>query len=374
MVPDSGEVSDILERLGMSVSAVEEGWQVIPPGYRFDIAIEADLIEEIGRVYGYDRLPLQPLSGALEVQPLAETAVSVQQIANVLVAQGYREAVTYSFVDPDFQRAVNPGMQAITLANPISTEMSVMRTSLWPGLLKAVAYNRNRQKNRIRLFEHGLRFFSEDNEIKQDIVIGGVLAGSRLPEHWTSAGEPVDFYDIKGDVEAILALTGRAEEYRFAASTHPALHPGQCAVIRRQGRDIGWVGRVHPSLAEQCDLEPATCVFQLEFAALEEGSLAQFRSISRYPSIRRDLAVVVDEAIAVDDLRTVVRSAAGELLQELVIFDVYQGKGIESGRKSIAFGLILQDSSRTLTDKDTEALVARVTQRLGDSIGATLRE
>ena len=209
---------------------------------------------------------------------------------------------------------------------------------------------------------------------EQDIVIGGVLAGSRLPEHWTTAGEPVDFYDIKGDVEAILALTGRMKEYRFVPATHPALHPGQCAVIRRQDRDIGWVGRVHPSLAEQYDLEPATCVFQLEFAALEEGRLAQFRSISRFPSIRRDLAVVVDEAIAVDELRAVVRSAAGELLQELVIFDVYQGKGIESGRKSIAFGLILQDSSRTLTDKDTEALVARVTQRLGDSIGATLRE
>ena len=374
MLPDPEEVADILERLGMAVTAVDDGWQVIPPTYRFDIAIEADLIEEIGRVYGYDRLPLQPLSGALEMQPLSETAVSVQQVAKVLVARGYQEAVTYSFVDPDFQSVVNPGMQAIDLANPISTEMSVMRSSLWPGLMKAAAYNLNRQKNRLRFFEHGLRFFIEDNNIKQDIVLAGLVSGSRMPEHWTGVSEPVDFYDIKGDVEAILALTGRRGDYHFVAAAHPALHPGQCAVIRLHGRDIGWVGRVHPLLAGQHDLEPATLLFQLEFAALEEGSLAQFSSISRYPSIRRDLAVVVDAAITVDDLCREARSAAGELLKELVIFDVYQGEGIETGRKSIAFGLILQDSSRTLTDQDTESLVARVTRQLGDSIGATLRE
>jgi phenylalanyl-tRNA synthetase beta chain len=374
MLPDSEEVTDILQRLGMAVTAVDDGWLVIPPSYRFDIAIEADLIEEIGRVYGYDRLPLQPLIGALEMQPVTETDVSMQQVANVLVAHGYQEAVTYSFVDPDFQAAVNPDMPAIALANPISAELSVMRTSLWPGLLKAVAYNLKRQKNRLRLFEHGLRFFEQGDEIKQDLVVAGVLSGSRMPEHWTGASEPVDFYDIKGDVAAILALTGRAEDYRFVAATHPALHPGQCAVIRRRDLDMGWIGRVHPQLAQQHDLEPATYVFQLEFTALKEGSLSQFSSISRYPSIRRDLAVVVDEAIAVDDLCAEVRTAAGELLQELVIFDVYQGKGIETGRKSIAFGLILQDSSRTLTDEDTEALVARVTRRLEDSIGATLRE
>jgi phenylalanyl-tRNA synthetase beta chain len=374
MLPDPEEVADILERLGMAVTAVDDGWQVIPPTYRFDIAIEADLIEEIGRVYGYDRLPLQPLIGALDIQPLSETALSVQQVAKVLVARGYQEAVTYSFVDPDFQSVVNPGMQAIALANPISTEMSVMRTSLWPGLLKAAAYNLNRQKNRLRFFEHGLRFFMEGNVIKQDIVLAGLLSGSRLPEHWTGVSEPADFYDIKGDVEAILALAGRAGDCHFVAATHPALHPGQCAAIRLHGRDIGWVGRVHPLLAGQHDLEPATLLFQLEFAALEEGSLAKFSSISRYPSIRRDLAVVVDDAVTVDDLCREVRSAAGALLKELVIFDVYQGKGIETGRKSIAFGLILQDSSRTLTDQDTESLVARVTQQLGDTFGATLRE
>jgi phenylalanyl-tRNA synthetase beta chain len=374
MLPEPAEVADILERLGMTVVADEAGWQVTPPTYRFDIAIEADLIEEVGRVYGYERLPLQPLSGALEVQPLMETAVGMQDLADVLVKRGYQEAVTYSFVDPELQAAVNPGMEAIALANPISAEMSVMRTSLWPGLLKAAAYNIKRQKSRPRLFEHGLRFYSQDNEIKQDIVVGGILAGSRLPEHWDGSGEPVDFYDIKGDVQALLELTGRAGEYRFVAAAHPALHPGQCAAIRLHDRDIGWLGRVHPVLADKHDLDPATFVFQLEYDAVAIGDLARFSSISRYPSIRRDLAVVVDGGIPVDRLCEEVRNAAGDLLQELVIFDVYQGKGIETGRKSIAFGLILQDSSRTLTDKDTEALVERVTGRLGETIGATLRE
>ena len=374
MLPGPEEIADILERLGMVVSAESGGWQVTPPSYRFDVAIEADLIEEIGRVYGYDRLPLQPLTGALDVQPVSETTISMQQVTNVLVGRGYQEAVTYSFVDPGLQAAVNPDLQAIALANPISSEMSVMRTSLWPGLLRAAAYNLKRQKDRLRMFEHGLRFFEEGNEIKQDIVIGGVLSGSRNPEHWDDAPVSADFYDIKGDVAAVLALTARAQEYHFAAATHPALHPGQCAVIRLQERDVGWIGRVHPTLAEQHNLESATFVFQLEFAALEEGSLAQFSSISRYPSIRRDLAVVVDSAIPAEALCSTIRVAAGELLKELLIFDVYQGKGIETGRKSIAFGLILQDSSRTLTDKDTEALVDRVIRRLGDDNGATLRE
>jgi phenylalanyl-tRNA synthetase beta chain len=374
MLPESGEVADILGRLGMAVDADDAGWQVTPPTYRFDIAIEADLIEEIGRVYGYDRLPLQPMAGALEIQPLPETQVSLLQVTDVLIARGYQEAVTYSFVDPGFQSAVNPDMEAIALANPISTEMSVMRTSLWPGLLGAAAHNLKRQRPRLRLFECGLRFYRQDNEIKQDIVIGGVLAGSRNPEHWASASESVDFFDIKGDVEAVVALTGRTEEFRFIAATHPALHPGQCAEIRCQDRHAGWVGRVHPTLAEQYDLDATTVVFQLEFAALEEGRQSRFSSISRYPSIRRDLAVVVGESIPVDRLCQVVREAAGDLLQELVIFDVYQGKGIEIGRKSIAFGLILQDSSRTLTDKDTEALVTRVTGSLEETIGATLRE
>jgi phenylalanyl-tRNA synthetase beta chain len=374
LAPDAVEVTDILERLGMEVSAREGGWQVTPPSFRFDVAIEADLIEEIGRVYGYDKLPAQAPVGMLEMHACAETSVTVERIAEVLVDLGYQEAITYSFVEPGFQQALNPGMKTIALENPISSEMSVMRTSLWPGLLRALRYNLNRQNNRLRLFEHGLRYWLQGNDIKQDIVIGGVLAGDRSPEHWSGKGDPVDFYDARHDLEAILAFTGRADEYRFVRGEHPALHPGQTARIRRDGRGIGWLGRIHPVIAGQFDLDPDTYLFEFEYAAVQGGAAVQFQELSRYPSIRRDLAIVTGVEVTAEELLTEVRRSAGALLKEMIIFDVYQGKGIETGRKSVAFGLILQDSSRTLTDDDVEVVVSRVTESLNKKFGAVLRE
>ena len=374
LVPDSIQVTDILERLGMEVSALEGGWQVTPPSFRFDIAIEADLIEEIGRVYGYDKLPAQAPVGMLEMHACAETSITVERIAEVLVDLGYQEAITYSFVEPGLQQALNPGMQPIALENPISSEMSVMRTGLWPGLLKALRYNLNRQNSRLRLFEHGLRFWLEDNDIKQDIVIGGVLTGDRNPEHWSGKGDPVDFYDARHDLEAILAFTGRSNDYRFVREEHPALHPGQTARIRRDDRGIGWLGRIHPLIAGQFDLDPDTYLFEFEYAAVQGRVPVQFKELSRYPSIRRDLAIVTGVEVTAEELQTEVRSSAGALLKEMLIFDVYQGKGIETGRKSVAFGLILQDSSRTLTDDDVEVVVSRVTESLNKKFGAVLRE
>jgi phenylalanyl-tRNA synthetase beta chain len=372
--PGADEVMDILTRLGMDV--VEQGadWLVQSPTYRFDIAIEADLIEEIGRVYGYNRLPSVSLQGALEVQPVTENENSIDELCSVLVSRGYQEAVTYSFIDPELQARINPDFKPVALANPISTEMAEMRTSLWPGLLGAVQYNLHRQKTRLRFFEHGLRFYSQDDEIHQDMMLAGVITGSRLPEYWDGKGEPVDFYDMKGEVDALLALTGHAKDFTFVAAEHPALHPGQSARVSSGKDTVGWVGRIHPSLAGQLDLNPDTFVFELEFAALESGRLAHFKPISRFPSIRRDLAVVVDNDLGVAELQAAVEQAAGELLQALLIFDVYRGKGVETGRKSIAFGLILQDYSRTLTEQDIEAVVTQVTEQLGKEFGATLRD
>ena len=372
--PGADEVMDILTRLGMNAVVQGEDWQVQSPTYRFDIAIEADLIEEIGRVYGYNRLPSVSLQGALEVQPSAENENSIDELCNVLVSRGYQEAVTYSFIDPELQVRINPDLKSVPLANPISTEMAVMRTSLWPGLLSAVQYNLHRQKTRLRFFEHGLRFYSQDDEIHQDMMLAGVITGSQLPEHWDGKGGPVDFYDMKGDVDALLALTRHAKDFTFVAAEHPALHPGQSARVLSGKDTVGWAGRIHPSLAGQLDLNPDTFVFELEFAALESGRLAQFKPISRFPSIRRDLAVVVDNDLGVAELQAAVEQAAGELLQALLIFDVYRGKGIETGRKSIAFGLILQDYSRTLTELDIETVVTQVTDQLGKKFGATLRD
>jgi len=373
MAPAHAEVSDILTRLGMTVTAEDDDWRVQSPGFRFDIGIEADLIEEIGRIYGYNRLPSVSMQGSLDVQPLPECVQTMEQICDVLVARGYQEAVTYSFVDPELQARVNPSCQPVRLANPISSEMSEMRTSLWPGLIKAVQYNLNRQKTRLRFFEHGLRFVSEDNEIKQEVMISAIVTGGRFPEHWSGRAEAVDFFDVKHDVETLLRQAASRQAAEFVAATHPALHPGQSAQIVQGGEVLGWLGRIHPALAAGCDLDANTCLFELRYDAIREGGLARFQPISRYPSIRRDLAVVVDAAVSSADLRRVVAAAAGSLLQEMVFFDVYQGKGVESGRKSIAFGLILQDYSRTLAEQDIESVVTRVTGRLSEEFGATLR-
>jgi phenylalanyl-tRNA synthetase beta chain len=374
LAPAQAVVTDILERLGMEVSAREDGWRVTPPSFRFDIAIEADLIEEIGRVYGYDKLPSQAPVGTLEMHACAETDVTVERIAEVLVDLGYQEAITYSFVEPGLQQALNPNLKPIALENPISSEMSVMRTSLWPGLLRVLRYNLNRQTSRLRLFEHGLRFYLQGNDIKQDTVIGGVLAGDRYPEHWNGKSGPVDFYDARHDIETILAFTGRADEYRFIRAEHPALHPGQTALIRHADRDIGWLGRLHPVIAGEFDLDPDTYLFEFEYVAVRGGGPVQFQELSRYPSIRRDLAIVTDLVVTAAELQTEVRTSAGTLLKDMIIFDVYSGKGIETGRKSVAFGLILQDSSRTLTDDDVEVVVNRVTESLNKKFGADLRE
>ncbi|MGD2055367.1 MAG: phenylalanine--tRNA ligase subunit beta [Gammaproteobacteria bacterium] len=374
MLPEATEVADILTRLGMAVAAREEGWVVTPPAFRFDIEREADLIEEIGRVYGYDRLPSLPLTGALEMQREPEAGTGIDRIAELLVDRGYQETITYSFVDPEFQVALNPGMAPIPLSNPISSEMAEMRTSLWPGLLKVVQYNLNRQAGRLRFFEHGLRFFSKDNEIKQNYMIAGVLTGDRYTEHWDGKSPPLDYFDLKGDVEAILSLTGHGPDSRFVRGDHPALHPGQAATVRVQDQHAGWLGRLHPQIAAKYGLNPHTFLFEIGHDAIRVRAPVQFEEISRFPSIRRDLAVVVDAEVEADVLRAEVEALAGELLKEMVVFDFYQGKGIESGRKSIAFGLILQDSSRTLTDEDVETVEARVKGGLRERLGATLRE
>jgi phenylalanyl-tRNA synthetase beta chain len=375
MLPADDEIIGILERLGMHVEARDaDGWLVLAPGFRFDIDMEADLIEEIGRIYGYNRLPSVSLQGALDIQPLAEAEHSIDRFIDLLAARGYQEAVTYSFVDPTLQHRVNPGFAPVTLANPISSEMAEMRTSLWPGLIGAMQHNVNRQKTRVRLFEHGLRFWSDNGDTRQEMMIAGITSGSRLPEHWDGQGVTNDFFDLKQDVQAMLQYSGHAASLSFKRGEHPALHPGQAACINDAHGTVGWLGRVHPKLAAACDLDPATCLFELEYAAVSHGQLARFRPISRYPSIRRDLAVVVDADLPASDLESAVRGVAGALLQELIIFDVYQGKGVETGRKSIAFGLILQDYSRTLTERDIESVVTGVTDLLKEKFGASLRD
>ncbi len=370
----AAEVQEILERLGLGVEAVADGWRVQPPGFRFDIREEADLIEEVGRVYGYNNLPTRHMSGGMQMGPRPESLLDDQRLRDELVDRGYQEVVTYSFVDPELQTLLDPEGEAIALANPISADMAVMRTSLWPGLIQALTYNLKRQQERVRLFESGLRFIRQDNEIKQIKGISAVLTGSVEPEQWSQPSRAADFFDLKGDLEALLGLTGRAHDFIFKCARHPALHPGQCASIEYQGTTIGWTGALHPGLLQQLGVSDNIFLFELEMAPLTQRAVPSFRGVSRFPSIRRDLAVVVDESVSSSALRHCVEAAVPGLLQELRLFDVYRGKGVDSGRKSLAFGLILQESSRTLTDEEVDAAIERVVARLKEELGASLRD
>jgi len=248
-----------------------------------------------------------------------------------------------------------------------------MRTSLWPGLLKALIHNQKRQQTRVRLFEHGLNFIPEGGALRQESYIGGVIAGSALPEQWSVPVRPADFFDLKADVEALLALTGEPEAFAFVAVVHPALHPGQSARIERAGSPVGWLGTLHPRIARELDVEGDACVFELRLAGVQPARRPTFGELSRFPASRRDLAIVVDERVTAQAVQDVIRQRGGDLLREVWLFDVYRGKGIAEGRKSLAFGLNLQDFSRNLTDHVVEDAVSGILAGLAEQFGATLR-
>ncbi|HEX7965027.1 MAG TPA: phenylalanine--tRNA ligase subunit beta [Gammaproteobacteria bacterium] len=373
-VPDK-EVEGILTRLGFMVKADKEGWMATAPSHRFDIEIEEDLIEEVGRVHGYDRIPALQYPSRQGMAPLPEARVDLRRLRQVLVERGYQEVVTYSFVDAGLQAQVygSNGM-ALPLANPITADMAEMRMGLWPGLLKVLQYNLNRQQDRVRVFETGLIFYSQADDIKQENIIAGLVSGPEFPLQWGETDRPVDFADLKGDIEALLRPAGAAGRLEVQASALGALHPGQSARLMLDGRELGWMGSVHPRLVKALDLPQGALVFEIRLEMLLGGKIPAFEPISRFPAVRRDLAVVVEEKVTAGQLLAMAREAAGSLLQEARIFDIYRGPGIDSGRKSVALGLILQDSSRTLTDEDADGTMQRVADRLRRDLGATIRD
>jgi len=364
-------VADCLTRLGMKVEGAAPAWSVTPPSWRFDISIEEDLIEEVARLYGFDNIPEQNEIAAQRMQPWTETRVRNERAGDLLVDRGYQEAITYSFTEPAAQAQLLPGA-AFALANPISAELAVMRTSLWPGLLQALGSNQRRQQTRVRLFEIGRRYAGTDGAETE--VIAAVVAGSALPEQWGAEATKIDFFDVKADVAALLDLTGAPAQFRFVPERHPALHPGQSARIWRGERSVGWLGALHPEHSRRLDLTYPVFVFEIETAAGLSRDIPVFAEISKYPAIRRDIAVIVDEALAVQALLDRVREAAGALLQDLTVLSVYRGRQFEKGKKSIALGLQLQDTSRTLTDSEADALVARVIEQLTLKLNATIRD
>lgn len=368
------EVEQILSGLGLGVTATADGWRCAIPSWRFDIALEVDLLEELARVYGYNRLPVTHIRAGLQIPARPETDLSLRYLRRHLNARGYHEAITYSFVDPALQRLFEPEKTPVTLRNPISAEMAVMRTSLVPGLISAALHNINRQQHRVRLFETGLRFLPGESGLRQVPTLAMVCSGQRFEKSWAAApAVAADFFDLKGDLESLLGLTRMPGHFAFEVTTHPALHPGQVATITRKGQAVGLLGALHPVVAAELGLNSPMYVCEIDLAALLEGTLPSFNEVSKFPEIRRDLAIIVDKSVPSAQLMNAVKRAAGTYLTDLTLFDVYTGKGIDPKRKSLALGLTFRDHSRTLGDEDVNLAVGQVIDLLEKNYNAELR-
>ena len=369
---DTAEIEDILTRLGLTLVSKEvDGWVFEVPSYRFDISIEPDLIEEIGRIYGYDRLPKTSALGEITLKEDDESSVSQEFFADRLISLGYQEAITYSFVEQKLQEMITPDQESIALANPISADLAVMRTSLWPGLLKALSYNQNRQQARVKFFETGLKFEKKDNEIIQTRMISGLASGTSLPESWNSVARKLDFYDVKADLESLLCALDAT--ITFEKAEHAALHPGQTAKIVKNGELIGYLGAIHPKLQKYLDLNGPVYLFELCLNKAVKGAIPHFTEVSKYPEVRRDLAIVIDQQVPFESVRSEVIAHAGLDLVNVVLFDVYAGENLGKGLKSLGLALVWQRTDRTLNDEEINQAFESIVSALNAKFGANIR-
>ncbi|MDR0779375.1 MAG: phenylalanine--tRNA ligase subunit beta [Pseudomonadales bacterium] len=368
-------VEGILARLGFDkIATGENDWTYAVPSWRFDVSLEADLIEELARVHGYDKLPVRAPLTRLHLQPRPQGVLDMKVLRRLLVSLGYQEVVTYSFVDGELDAALAQEATApVALANPISQDMAVMRSSLWPGLVRTLKHNQNRQQERCRLFESGLSFINKNTKLEQKVKVSSLLWGAAMAEQWGSASRGVDFFDLKGDVEAILALTHASESFRFEAAEHPALQPGQSARVLRGEDHLGWIGALHPRLLQALDITGKVFLMELDFTLLRASAIAVATELSRFPSVRRDLAFVLDAKTPVSAVEAQLRKIAGTELKELVLFDLYQGQNIEKDKKSLALGLTFQHASRTLTDLEINPIIDNCIKALQAEFNAELR-
>ncbi|MDB5926126.1 MAG: phenylalanyl-tRNA ligase subunit beta [Betaproteobacteria bacterium] len=367
---DTQQASAILRRLGFTFEVHNDIFTVTPPTYRFDIAIEEDLIEELARIYGYERIPAAKPVAAAAMLPAPEGTRSRSAIRHMLVQRDYNEVVTYSFIDSHWEEDFCANANPLALANPIASQMNVMRSSLIPGLVDSIALNMRHKQSRVRLFEIGRCFMkAAGSEYAQPIRLGAAASGAAVPEQWGVPARRLDFYDVKADVEALFA----PRELRFEAASHPALHPGKSARIALGSRAVGWIGELHPRWQQKYDLPVAPIVFELEYDALAETVIPAHRDIAKVPPVRRDLAALFDESIAHDVVIDELRRHAPPVVTEVRLFDVYRGKDLETGKKSLAFSILLQDTRKTLTDAEIESTVSKLREVLRQRFDAKLR-
>lgn len=365
---DDRAMRKALERLGMQLVSQAQTWQVVPPSWRFDLETEVDLIEEVARLQGYEQIPAATPSASLRLLPVAEGKRTENEIKNIMVSFGYQEVITYSFISQEQHIEFSEDHTQIVLKNPIATHMGVMRASLMPGLVQTLRHNLNHGQERLRIFELGRCFLGVEPAL-QPVRLAGLAYGTAWPEQWGAQRRWVDFYDLKADVEALFWPV----RLQFTTASHPALHPGQSAQVALEGRPVGWLGRLHPRLVQKYGFTHSPVLFELEVAALTLRPLPRYRGLSCFPAVRRDLAVVVDAGLNVGELINAVRDALPATITEFELFDVYQGAGIDTGKKSLAFRMLLQHTEKTLTEPEIEAAVSHVLAFLSERFNAVLR-
>ncbi len=366
---DEPSVAAIFDKLGFVCQMADGVFEVMPPSYRFDIAIEEDLIEEVARLHGYDNIPATPPQADLRMLPSPETRLNRSLLADALAAKGYQEIVTYSFVDESWERDLLGNADPIPLKNPIASNMSVMRSGLWGGLLDTLVYNLNRKQDRMRLFEVGAAYGACDSGFTETLRISALAYGDAQPEQWGVEARDVDFFDVKADVDM---LTGRQAQYE--AFAHPALHPGQSARVSLHGKPIGFLGKLHPKWQQHYQLPRSVILFELDVAPLLERQLVQYVEVGKFPPVRRDLAVLVDESVPLQALLDTMNATRIPLVNDIALFDIYRGKGIPEGKKSLAFLVLMKDTQKTLTDVEADEVMAKLLDSIVLTHHAELRK
>ena len=363
------KIAEILQRLQFDFLVKNEEFHVTPPTYRFDLAIEEDLVEEIARIYGYHNISASLPNVSLNILPDPEATHTSMQLRRICVARDYQEVINYAFVDTQWEKDYSNNTSPVMLKNPISSQLSTMRSNLIGGLISNLQFNLNRKQTRVRIFEVGSCFLEKEGHYIQSEKLAGLCYGDIVTEQWGSPERNIDFYDAKSDVEALFW----PEIINFEIAVHPALHPGKSSQILKGNKIAGWLGELHPHLQQKLELPKPVILFELDLGILAQRTLPKAEEIPKYPSVRRDIAVIVADTICAQSLIKAMNSVNSTIITEIALFDVYRGKGVDNGKKSLAFRVLLQDTKKTLTDEEADLVTKKLIKTLENKFEAKLR-